>query len=122
MSAYEPVYPEIPTTAMDLVAIVNGDGGQATPRQAVERFYALMAELDAAKAKADVIGGDFCREARAAGRNLCGACVLCVADRDATIAAWRPLVRACCDLEAGKAFGTGFIVAAVKALPPEARP
>jgi len=34
----------------------------------------------AAEAKAAVIGGDWCKENRAAGRNPCGACAICCAE------------------------------------------
>lgn len=39
----------------------------------------LTAERDTARAEADVRGGKFCEESRAAGRGPCGACAWCCA-------------------------------------------
>ena len=53
------------------------------------RTRALVAEerLIAAEAKAAVIGGDWCKENRAAGRDSCGACVICCAELRAELEA-----------------------------------
>ncbi len=47
---------------------------------------AMLDEIERLRAQEAVRGGDFCREARAAGRNPCGACALCVQDARARVA------------------------------------
>jgi len=53
---------------------------------AQDEIAALRARVEIAEAKAAVIGGEWCAENRAAGRDACGACAWCCQTARAQIA------------------------------------
>ena len=70
------------STKKDLTAEIKGlYAARPTLSEWAELTQALSkaeAALEIAQAKADLIGGEVCAEARAAGRGPCGACAWCV--------------------------------------------